>query len=145
MLSEEKTMKNIKSRIGGIILFILSLALTVGIKAVFPACPPHDDGSFMNCHWAEQSVFGAGLALTTISLTVLIFGSGQASAGASLAMIPLAAVTALTPDILIPLCKMPMMRCHTSTHPAVIVISCLIAVTALVNAVLILRKKEADK
>ena len=138
-------MKTIKSRIGGIILFILSLALTIGIKLIFPACAAHDDGSFMCCHWAEQSVFGAGIALTAISLIVLVFGSSKASIGASLAVIPIAAVAALTPDILIPLCKMPMMQCHTTTHPAVIVISCLIAVTALVNAIVIIRKKEENK
>lgn len=138
-------MKNIKSRTGGIILFILSLALTIGIKVIFPACPPHDDGSFMNCHWAEQSVFGAGLALTAVSLIVLVYGRGKTSLGASLAMIPAAAAAALTPGILIPLCRMPMMRCHTAMHPAVIVISCLIAVTALVNAVVIIRKKEGSK
>lgn len=138
-------MNNIKSRAGGIILFILSLALTVGIKLIFPACGPHDDGSFMNCHWAEQAVFGSGIALTTVSLIVLIFGSNKVSLGASLAMIPTAAVTALIPDVFIPLCRMPMMRCHTIMHPAVIVISCLIAVTALVNAAVIIRKKERSK
>ncbi len=138
-------MKNIKRRTGGIILLILSLALTVGIKLIFPACAAHDDGSFMCCHWAEQSVFGAGLALTVISLIILIFGNNKASIGASLAIIPIAAVSALTPEVLIPLCKMPMMQCHTTTHPAVIVISCLIAVTALVNAIVIIRKKEESK
>jgi hypothetical protein len=138
-------MKKIRIRTGGIILFILSLMLTVGIKLIFPACAPHDDGTFMCCHWAEQSVFGAGLALTAISLIVLISGNGKAAPGASLAMVPLAAFAALTPDILIPLCKMPMMQCHTATRPAVIVISCLIAAAALVNAVLILRKKEENK
>ena len=138
-------MKNIGSRTGGIILFFLSLMLTVGIKLIFPACAPHDDGTFMCCHWAEQSVFGAGLALTAISLIVLISGNGKVAPGASLAMVPLAVFAALTPDILIPLCKMPMMQCHTAAHPAVIVISCLIAAAALVNAVLILRKKEENK
>lgn len=138
-------MKSIKCRIGGIILFILSLTLTVGIKLIFPACEAHDDGSFMNCHWAEQSVFGAGITLTVISLIVLICGSSRVSLGASLAMIPAAVFTALTPDILISLCMMPMMRCHTIMRPAVIVISGLIAAAALINAVIILRKKEENK
>ena len=64
------------------------------------------------------------------------------AAVAALTILPLAAVTALTPGILIPLCKMPMMQCHTLMHPAAIVISCLIAVTALVNVLVNLRKKE---
>ena len=138
-------MKQIKTRIGGIILIILSALLTTGVKLIFPACPAHDDGSFMTCHWAEQAVFGAGIALTAISCIVLITGGGKTALGASLAAIPLAAVTALIPDIIIPLCKMPMMQCHTVTHPAVSVISCLIAFTALVNAVVIIRKKEGKR
>ena len=138
-------MKKIVSRTGGIILFILSLALTFGIKLIFPSCPPHDDGTFMCCHWAEQSVFGAGLALTAISLIVLIFGNEKASIGALLSMIPIAAFAAFTPEILIPLCKMPMMQCHTAMHPAVIVISCLIAVTAIANATVIIRKREKSR
>ena len=138
-------MNKIKSRIGGIILFILCIMLTAGTKLIFPACAAHDDGSFMNCHWAEQAVFGAGLALTAISLIVLVSGKGKAASGASLALIPIAAITAVIPDILIPLCKMPMMRCHTAMRPAIIVISCLIAAAALVNAVMILRKKEENK
>ena len=96
----------------------------------------------MTCRWAEQSVFGAGIALTAMSAAVLVLGKGRAALGASLAILPLAAVTALTPGILIPLCKMPMMQCHTLMHPAVIVISCLIAVTALVNVLVNIRKKE---
>ena len=139
-------MKQIRSRIGGCILFILSALLTVGVRVIFPACPAHDDGSFMTCHWAGQAVFGAGIALTVISCTVLIAGNGKTAAGASLAIVPLAAVTALIPDIIIPLCRMPMMRCRTAMHPAVSVISGIIAAAALVNAIVILRKrKSADE
>ncbi|MBO6301518.1 MAG: DUF4418 family protein [Ruminiclostridium sp.] len=134
-----------KKRIGEIILFVLSLLLTVGIKLIFPACGAHDDGSFMNCRWAEQAVFGAGAAITLISLIALVFGGRREAADALLAVIPLAGVTAFIPEILIPLCKMPMMQCHTAMRPSVIVICCLIAVTALANAIVILRKKERTK
>lgn len=133
-------MKKLKERIGGIILTVLSIALTAGVKTVFSACGPKDDGTFMNCHWAEQAVFGIGAALTVISVLILVFGGSRAGAGASLAAIPAAVTAALTPAGLINLCMMTNMQCHAAMRPAVIVLSALIAVTAAVNAAVIFRK-----
>lgn len=121
---------------------ILSFILTIGVLLIFPACGPKDDGTFMMCHWAGQAVFGMGIVLTVISVIVLIFGSGKAAAGASLSAAALAVLTALTPEILIPLCKMPTMQCHTLMRPAVIVLSALIAAAAVVDAVIILKRKD---
>ena len=120
----------------------LSLFLAVGILFVFPACGAKDDGTFMMCHYAGQAVFGMGIALTVISVIALIFGGGKAAAGASLSAAVLAVLTALTPELLIPLCKMPTMQCHTMMRPAIIVLSALIALTAAVNAVIILKRKD---
>lgn len=120
----------------------LSLLLTIGVILIFPACGPKEDGSWMMCHWAGQAIFGMGIALTVISAIALIFGGGKAAAGASLSAAVLAVLTAITPEILIPLCKMPTMQCHTMMRPAVIVVSALIAVTAAVNAVIILKRKD---
>jgi hypothetical protein len=131
-----------KKRISGVIMTALSLLLTIGVILIFPACGPKEDGSWMMCHWAGQAIFGMGIALTVISAIALIFGGGKAAAGASLSAAVLAVLTAITPEILIPLCKMPTMQCHTMMRPAVIVVSALIAVTAAVNAVIILKRKD---
>ncbi|MBQ3842538.1 MAG: DUF4418 family protein [Ruminiclostridium sp.] len=131
-----------KKRISGVIMTALSLLLTIGIIIIFPACGPKEDGSWMMCHWAGRAVFGMGIALTVISLIALIFGGGKPAAGASLSAMVLAVLTALTPEILIPLCKMPTMQCHAMMRPAIIVISVLIALTAAVNAVMILKRKD---
>lgn len=134
-------MKTIKDRITGIIMILLSLLLTIGVKFIFPACAAKEDGSFMNCHWAEQAVFGAGIALCCISAVVLVTGRSRVSVGAALSAIPAAAAAALTPDILIPLCMMPTMHCHTVMRPAVMIVSALIAVTAAVHCVIVLKSK----
>ncbi len=126
----------------------LSLILTVGVRTVFSACGPKDDGSWMTCHWAEQAVFMAGTALTVVSVVVLICGSDRAALGASLSAIPTAIVTILIPDIAIKLCMMPTMHCHTVMRPAVIVTAVLITVTAAVNSAVLIsrsrRKSEVD-
>lgn len=138
-------MKKIGTRINGIILTALSLLLTVGSKLIFPACGPKEDGSWMTCHWSEQAVFGMGAALTVISVIVLIAGNSRTALGASLAAIPLAVLTALTPGVLIGLCMMENMRCHTTLRPAVAVISVLIAAAAAVNAFIIIRKERKSR
>ncbi len=137
-------MKKLRSRAGGAVLLIMSIILTCGVKLIFPACPAHDDGTYMSCHWAEQAVFGIGIALCVISL-IIIIGGEKTAAGASLAAIPLACITALMPEFLISLCKMPTMHCHTAMRPAVIVISALIAAAAAVNSAVMLRKRDNRK
>lgn len=132
-------MKKVKERTAGIIMTVLSLILTVGVKTVFSACGPKDDGSWMTCHWAEQAVFGMGIVLTLISVVVLVSGKKPAALGASLAAVPAACGVIFVPGVLINLCMMTNMHCHTVMRPAVIVISALTAVTACINAVVLFR------
>ena len=138
-------MKNIKDRIPGIILTVLSLLLTVGVKLIFPACGPKEDGTWMACHWAEQAVFGMGIALTTISVVVLITGGSRVSAGAAIALISAAAVTVITPGILINLCMMQNMRCHTVMSPAVTVLCALIIAVSAFHVFVQLRKSGGGR
>ena len=127
-------MKKITDRIAGGVMTVLSLLLTIGVRTVFSACGPKEDGSWMTCHWAQQAVFMTGIALTVISVIVLIFGSHKAALGASLAAIPVSITAALTPGIAINLCMMTNMHCHTVMRPAVTVISAMIAVAAAAEA-----------
>ena len=62
-----------KNRIFSTILFTLSLILTIGIKTFFSGCGPKEDGSWMLCHWTEQTIFILGICLSIISLIALIF------------------------------------------------------------------------
>ena len=134
-------MKKIRERIGGIVLTILSLALTIGVKTMFSACGPKDDGSWMNCHWAEQAVFAVSIGLTvTAGLRLLL--NRQAKAGAALAMSVIAVMTALLSGVFVRLCMMDTMRCHAVMRPAVLILCGLIAVAGVVDA--ILSRKEAN-
>ena len=139
-------MKNVlKGRITGMILTILSLVLTIGVKTFFSACGPKEDGSFMTCHWAEQAVLAMGIALTAMSVILLIMGSSKAGFGAALSILAAAGMTVLIPGVMIDLCMMPQMHCHVAMRPAVIVLCALIIVTAAVHIFMQLRKKGAEK
>ena len=75
-----------KPKLTDIVLLLLSLALCLGVKLVFHACGMKEDGSYMNCHWAEQAVFAVSAGLTITSV-LRLFLDRKAKAGAALAMI----------------------------------------------------------
>ncbi|MBR2086465.1 MAG: DUF4418 family protein [Oscillospiraceae bacterium] len=123
-----------KINITDVCLLVFSAALCLGVKLVFHACGMKEDGSWMNCHWAEQAVFAISIGLTvTAGLRLLL--SRQAKAGAALAMSVVSVMTALLPGVFVRLCMMDTMRCHAVMRPAVIILCALIAVTGIADAV----------
>ena len=123
-----------KINITDVCLLVFSAALCLGVKLVFHACGMKEDGSWMNCHWAEQAVFAVSIGLTvTAGLRLLL--NRQAKAGAALAMSVIAVMTALLSGVFVRLCMMDTMRCHAVMRPAVIILCALIAVTGIADAV----------
>ena len=123
-----------KINITDICLLILSAALCLGVKLLFHACGMKEDGSWMNCHWAEQAVFVVSIGLTVTACLRLLLNR-QAKAGAALAMSVIAVMTALLSGVFVRLCMMDTMRCHAVMRPAVIILCALIAVTGIADAV----------
>ena len=65
--------RNTFEKLTEIILVLLSVILTAGVKFLFHACGQKEDGSWMHCHDAEQTVFVLGIMLTVMSVLMLIF------------------------------------------------------------------------
>jgi hypothetical protein len=137
---EETTMKKIDLR--GIIIFVLSVVLTVGVKLLFHACGAKDDGSYMSCHWAEQAVFGVGIVLVLMSAIHIAVRKTDTKKGVSLAIIPAALLNVFIPNILINLCMMSDMRCRSIMKPAVSVIGIIIAAVAVIDAVMLNKESK---
>ncbi len=134
--------RNVKTLVSDCLLLVLSLLLCLGTKFIFHACPgPMESGMWMSCHWAEQAVAGIGAALSVTAVINLILKKQSTKNGLVTAMIPTALLAALTPNVLIKLCMMKDMQCHTHMRPAVIVISLLIVI---VSAVYVLINRKAD-
>ena len=130
------------SAAAGIVLFVLCAALCAGVKLAFHACGQTEEGKWMGCHLAEQAVFAVGISLTAAALMLLIVKNADVKRGLALSMIPQAAVTAIIPNTLIKLCMKTDMRCHAVTKHAVIILSVMIAVCALICAVM---NRESDR
>ena len=126
-----------------LILLVLSLILLFGSHFGFHACPPKADGSWMLCHWAEHTVTALGIVFAVLSL-VRFFVDFRIKSGISLSFVPLTLFTALVPGLIIKLCMVKDMRCHTVMRPAVIVLSLLILSVSVIDFIVSL-KKSAEK
>lgn len=132
-------MINMKKNILGIIELLLAAVLTAGSVTFLSACEA-EEGHFMNCHWAQNAVTLMGSVLAVSALLRILLPNKGIKAGISLTIALFSAGTALIPKTLINLCMMQTMRCHTLFRPGVIVISLVLTVLALTDAIVVSKK-----
>ena len=122
--------------VSDIVLAAVSVIFIAGIFSFLGACGPKADGSWMMCHWAGQIEKGLSIVLAVISLARLFVKNSKVKLGLSLSIIPVAVFAALVPAHIIHLCMMKTMRCHTIMHPAVVVISVVLIVAAVIDSII---------
>lgn len=122
--------------VSDIVLAAVSVIFIAGFFSFFGACGPKADGSWMMCHWAGQIEKGLSIVLAVISLARLFVKNSKVKLGLSLSIVPVAVFAALVPGHIIHLCMMKTMRCHTIMHPAVVVISGVLIVTAVIDSII---------
>ncbi len=122
---------------------LLSIFLAAGVKLLFHACGPKEDGTFMNCHTAENAVCTGGIVLAVFFFIILFLRSRKAAGILSFLAAAGAVGTALLPNTLIHLCMMTDMRCHSIMKPTVVLICAAIAILAVIAGVLSLCKNDA--
>ena len=125
-----------------IIFLVLSLVFLFGTKCAFHACAPKQDGSWMLCHWAEQVIVALGVVFTVLSLSRFFIRDNKIKAGISISFVPLSVLTLLVPGVLVNLCMMKEMRCHTVMRPSVVVLSILIAALSVVDSIVLLKNAK---
>lgn len=127
--------KNTASIVVDIVILVLSIAFCVGIKFVFHACGPKEDGSWMACHWAEQAVFAVSISIAVMALIRVIIKDRRIKIGIALSIIPASIMAAVIPGNMINLCMMKDMHCHSVMHPAVVICSVIIAIAAIAGII----------
>ena len=119
-----------KSSSPAVITLVLALVMAVGSQTFLGPCV-HEDGSFGACHWAGRMLMGVGGLLAALSLLALLLPGERA--GLYLAMVPTAVVGLLTPGTLIAICGMATMRCRMVMRPAMMILSAVTLILALVG------------
>ncbi|MBR1482175.1 MAG: DUF4418 family protein [Ruminococcus sp.] len=132
----------IKTVIPEMVMTIFSLVILLGSFTFFAACPVSDEGNIMSCHYAQVMVTALGGLLTVLSLTALLVPDQKVKGGVCIAAAFAAVLTALTPSVLIPLCKMPQMHCRLALQPFTILFAALTAAISIIAAILHLKRKK---
>ena len=129
-----------KGKITGILLLIVGLIQALGLKFVFGACGPKEDGKWMRCHYTETVGIAIGILVVFVGI-VYIATSSKAliGAGLSLALIPVGIISILLPHKLIGVCMKETMKCVAVTSPAITVLGAIIVIIAVVSAVINLK------
>ena len=123
----------------GLIVGILGLVLAVGAQTFARPCV-HADGSAAVCAPVKTWLTVEGGLIAVLSGLSMIrpntVTQGIAAAGGLLA--------ALTPGLLIPICKSDMMACRQVTRPTALVIGILVGIVSLWWLVLTLTAKRRE-
>ena len=122
---------------------IVAAVLSVGVMTAFHACARAEDGTWMNCHYAQVYVFAAGLIIAAVSIAAVFVKSSKLKMCMGIVSIVIAIITALIPGIMVHLCMMDTMRCHTLMRPAVGILCVLFIIAELVNEIFVYRKGKA--
>lgn len=128
----------------GTLFIILGLLISLGPSTIFAVCGPMDDGKFMKCHWTARAELGIGLGIVLLAVLSIVFASKEVRAGLLLGIATLSSNSILIPTALIGVCGGEHMQCNALTRPALLVIGVISIVIAVVQAVILLRKKESE-
>ncbi len=121
---------------------VLCLLLAAGATTVFSACGMKEDGTWMRCHSAQDTVVLCAVILSAI----LLF---QAFLHQRILRIVLNAIgvtgsiaTFLIPGNLMPMCMMHTMRCYTLFRPFVRIMTVLICLVSIVIIIRLYKEKR---
>ena len=136
-------MKEKRLDIMDFVLLAFPVLLFVGILTFFKPCGPTEDGGWMHCHWAGQTVTVLAAALLVLGV-LRLFLRPVARIGIDVSVVVISAAALFVPGRLIPLCMMPQMRCRAVMTPCVTVLSILMIVVAAVDIALKRRKQKHE-
>ena len=124
------------------VLFVLSAVLAAGVMTVFRACAAKDDGTYMNCHNAQLTVFWIAVGMTAAAVIMIFFKNRKMLICLQFLYAAAAVAAALVPQTIIHMCMMNDMRCQAVLRPTVIVICVIAAVVSVLHLILVVRENS---
>ena len=122
------------SLIWGLLLLVISLVLTVGVKTWFHVCI-HEDGTEAVCFRAGQAVFFCSAIQSLIAVFLVLSGNKTVKTVLSVASSCTGVINALIPGVIFRLCMMPSMRCNAVTRPWVLACAAATVLVSLINLI----------
>ena len=120
---------------------LLGLLVILAPTVLFPVC---ESEMKMACFFTKKAEIGVGLVIAALGVIYFFLKNKDIRLGISIAQFLNAGLVLAFPAKLTGLCKMSDMACRVKTYPALIVLSVLLALTAAVNIVFLI-KSESEK
>lgn len=114
-----------------IIYIVLGILLALVPTVLFPTCDATE--MKMACYYTKQAEVGLGVLVAVLGIVALLSKNADVRSGLSLAILGIAVLVVVYPLYLTGLCKMSDMMCRLRTLPALILISVVIGVVAIIN------------
>ncbi len=131
-----------KKSVWDILPVILGVMLSVGTATLFSACGMKDDGTWMKCHAAQETVVGAGAVITVLFLAAALMKLHVMRALLYILGVAGCIVIFLIPGTFMPMCVLRTMRCYTVMQPYVRIMA---VATAVISAVNVIREVKTHK
>ncbi|OCG32706.1 hypothetical protein A9G33_02700 [Gilliamella sp. Choc3-5] len=90
-------------------------------------------GKIMKCFWTARAEIGIGCLVIAIGALLLISRTAFVRIGLSMALACISLLAAAIPTILIGVCGNEMMRCNMGSKPALVLLSGLLFIVAVIN------------
>lgn len=120
---------------------LLGLLVILAPTVLFPVC---ESEMKMACFFTKKAEIGVGLVIAALGVIYFFLKNKDIRLGIAIAELLNAGLVLALPAKLTGLCKMSDMACRVKTYPALIVLSVLLALTAAVNIVFLI-KSESEK
>lgn len=128
-----------KNIVFAVVIFILGTLVALAPYSFAKVCEVGE--KVMKCHWTARTELFLGIAIALLALLKFISKDVkfQLALNAAIAVDTLGVI--LTPSILIGVCGMAKMHCHSVTRPVWIVLGILLLIVAFIQTVLLWKKR----
>ncbi|MDR3137221.1 MAG: DUF4418 family protein [Coriobacteriales bacterium] len=123
----------------GLSTIVVGILLALGPQLLFKICDQEHHVGHSACYWTGQATIAIGIVLVLLGTVYLLFNNAGIRAGLSIGITSALVLTLLVVNVLIGVDPDPMMPCHTTTLPALNVISILSLALAVANTGYLLR------
>lgn len=121
-----------KHKLISVIIMFIGILVAIGPHFIFPVCKVTSD-MVMRCHYTAEMSIGLGLALIGLGILNFISQSIEFSKGLYCALSIFGALIIATPTVLIGVCDSPMMHCHTTTRPVLILLGIIVIILSVIG------------
>lgn len=122
-----------------VIYIITGIVIILTPVVFFPVCSGEMK---MACNYTASVEIGVGALIVLSGAVSLLFPSKGVRAGISIGTAALGILTVLLPALLTGVCKSSEMGCHAATYPMLVILGAALTVTAVINAVYLLKKGD---